>query len=87
MITLAAGLLAGIALRAALAAGRLGAAAALVALAVVLAVTCMTGRFLLAHSLDVQPAFSDWLLLFVAMAAGLAGAELLFRLGRSGRLG
>lgn len=61
-------------------------AAVLAALAVVLAATCMAGRTLLARTLGVQPAFSDWLLLFVAIAAGLAAAEVLARLGRAGRL-
>lgn len=90
VITVAAGLLSGVALRAALGAGRgpgrVRAAAVLVALAVVLSVTCMVGRALLASTLGVAPAFTDWLLLFAAMAAGLAAAELLTRLDRAGRL-
>lgn len=90
VITVAAGLLAGIALRAALgagrAAGRTRAAVVFVALAVVLSATCMVGRALLASALGVAPAFTDWLVLFLAMAAGFAVAELLTRLDRAGRL-
>src|SRR5262249_57520620 len=83
-ITLSAGLLAGVALRAALAtlsvAGRACGATVLACLALVLAVTCMVGRTLLAGSLGLHPAFSDWLVLFAAIAVGLAVAELLSRL-------
>lgn len=83
-------MLAGVALRAALAAlsvaGRAWGAMVLACLALVLAVTCMVGRTLLAGSLGLHPAFSDWLVLFAAIAAGLTVAELLGRLGRAGRL-
>ena len=67
-------------------ASRTWAAAVLAGLAAVLVVTCMAGRSLLAGALGVDPAFSDWLVLFVALAAGLGGAELLVRLARAGRL-
>jgi hypothetical protein len=86
-ITVAAGLLAGIALRAALAArggaGQVRAGVALVGLAFVLAATCMIGRALLAAALGVGASLTDWLVLFVAMAAGLGLAELLTRLDRA----